>query len=112
MTASLRVDGPTGLVELLTTVPQSLKEEEMVFLRRPSLDVSSWHKPFGVGGNPVVQQGQHISAGTAVLTRIQQKAKGKTSPKVAGHTKQSICIHLLPIDRLAEVDQASPTPRQ
>ncbi len=112
MPASLRGDGATGLVELLTTVPKSLKEKEMVFLRRPSLDLSSWDKPCGVGGNPVVQQGQHITAGTSVLTGIQQKAKGKTTPKVAGHTKQSICIHLLPIDRLAEVNQALPTPHQ
>jgi hypothetical protein len=85
MTASLRGDGATGLVELLTTVPKSLKEEEMIFLRRPSLDVSPRDEPSGVGGNPGVQQGQHVTADLSVLVGIQQKAKGKATPEVAGH---------------------------
>ena len=68
MTASLRGDGATGLVELLTTVPKSLKEEEMVFLRRPSLDVSPCDEPSGVGANPSTQQGQRIEAGPSMVT--------------------------------------------
>ena len=46
------------------------------------------------------------------MTRIQQKAKGKASPEVAGHPEQRIRIHLLPVDCTAECSQALPTPRQ
>ena len=43
------------LVKLLTTIPQSLKEQEVVFLRRPSFDMSLWREPCSAGGGPGVQ---------------------------------------------------------
>ena len=88
MTASLRGDGATGLVELLTTVPKSLKEEEMVFLRRPSLDMSPCDEPSGVGANPSTQQGQRIDAGLRG-DGDPAESQGQGLAEVAGHAKQS-----------------------
>ena len=112
MTTRLESHGSTRPVKLPTTVLQLLKEQEMVFLRSPSPDPSPRRETCSVGGRPSVQQGQRITANRSVLTRIQQEAKGKASPEVAGHPDQRIRIHLLPVDRLAEVSQALPTTRQ
>ena len=72
MTARLWGHGTSRLLQLSTTVLQLLKEQEMVFLRRPSPDPSPRGEPCSVGGRPSVQQGQCITADRSVLTRIQQ----------------------------------------